>query len=433
MGINLDVELKKLDVLLEGKQQISTIDVAMVYNLCDKYIKEQLGMDILSIFDKVSSSPFDVTNYILFTLYSESKLFNFLTSNGLNDIIAKTIYSIGDKRVLNITEQVIERSNKRPSQMPIPSDENQIRRIFRALRNNYLMYEKLYKDKVWLINSTSNEGEEIGSARIKISPYMFFHLMGFDYKNILNPNRKDRNGFINDAQAREFAAIFPDSNAAYSLLQNFGNSKNIYELIERLLDSEERFLQAALSGQLSNTVNIDKLELKCYSFERMGAIQSASGIIFFDKEKAIQLGYGSEIQHINTDIILLNDFIRKYGLTNLFGLDFVFSPFDKIKGTQISDQQSIFLTRQNGGGFNSHLFDQQKVSVSSSVAGYRDNDFNFAISEQGSGSDPIGDPIDYRVFDDDERKRIAQTIAEAFPGADLSVINQIIYGSGMKK
>ena len=46
--------------------------------------------DILSIFDKVSSSPFDVTNYILFTLYSESKLFNFLTSNGLNDIIAKT-------------------------------------------------------------------------------------------------------------------------------------------------------------------------------------------------------------------------------------------------------------------------------------------------------------------------------------------------------
>lgn len=434
MLLNIDNEINKIDTILNGKEQISTIDVALIFNFCDKYLKEKLGVDILTIFEKINNSPEDITNYLMLCLYSESKILNLISKYGLNDLLAKTIYSIGNKGIITITEQVIENSNKRPFQLPIPNDENQIRRIFRTLRNNYYLYERLYKDKIWLINSTNNIGEEIGSAKIKISPYMFFHLMGFDYKNILNPNKKDRNGHSHEAYAREFSAIFPDSNQAYSLLQKFGDSRNIYEVIELLLASEERFLQASLEGKLTNTVNIDKLELKSYSFERMGAIQSASGMIFFDKQKALQLGYGSEIQHINTDIILLNDFIRKYGFNNLFGLDFVFSPFDKIKGSQISDQQSIFLTRQHGGGFNSHLFDQQLASVSSSVAGYRSNDFNYDISELDSETGiPQSEPFEYIEFDQEERKRVAQTINEAIPGVDNTYLNQIIKENGRKK
>lgn len=434
-SFNLRQEINRVENELSNKEQISTIDLALVYNLCDKYIKNKLGVDILTIFDKIEQSPEDITRYIMFELFSEIQIANFLYHFNITEILTNSIYSMGNKKIVTIEESVIQNSNKRPHQMPIPTDQNQIKRIFNALRNNYNLYEQLYKDKVWLINSEDINGNEIGTARIKISPYMFFHLMGFDYANILNPNSKDRNGNNHELHAREFSAIFPDSNQVYRILQEFGKEqKNQYILIEMLLQNEERFLQAALDGKLSNTINIDKLELKSYSFERMGVIECASGMIFFDKRKSIELGYGREVQHINSDIILLNDFLRKYNMNNMFGLDFVFSPYDKVKGRQISDQQSIFLTRQLGGGFNSHLFDQQMASVSSSVAGYRENDFKYSITEQGSdGSNPSGEPLDYREFDEEDRKRVAQTISESIPELNQTYLNEIIKGNGKKK
>ena len=139
-------------------------------------------------------------------------------------------------------------------------------------------------------------------------------------------------------------------------------------------------------------------------------------------------------------LILLNDFLRRYAID--FGLDFVISPYakpkDKLSEFQkknvIRDQQSIFLTKQLGGGFNSHLFDQQMASVSSSVAGYRENDFNYRISEQGLEDDnPPGEPIDYREFDEEDRKRVAQTMSEAIPGLDQTYLNRITKGNGYKK
>ena len=76
---DLDDEIKKVDYMLSGKRQISTIDVALVYNLCDKYIKSKLGVDILTIFEKTDNSSEDITNYLMFSLYSEPKIFNFLS------------------------------------------------------------------------------------------------------------------------------------------------------------------------------------------------------------------------------------------------------------------------------------------------------------------------------------------------------------------
>ena len=170
---DLDDEIKKIDYLLSSKEQISTMDVALVYNLCDKYIKSKHGVDILTIFEKISDSPEDITNYLMFSLYSESKILNLLSKYEMGELLAKTIYSMGDKKIVTLTnEQIIENSNKRPFQMPVPNDEKQIKRIFQALRRNYNLYEELYKGKVWLINSTDNNGYEIGSARIQISPYM---------------------------------------------------------------------------------------------------------------------------------------------------------------------------------------------------------------------------------------------------------------------
>ena len=427
--LDLDLEINKLESILNSRPQLSTMDIALVYNLCDRYIKKRLGVDILSIYERTKESPESITRYLMLSIYDEPKLFNFIKKYGLSSIIAETLNSTGSKKIIRIQDDVILNSNKTPNQMPIPSDTNQIKRIFKALRKNYILYNQLYKGKIWLVNTNDNDGNIIGQERIKISPYTFFHLIGFD-KNHLKPN---------EAGGQELARILPNSREALSRLADFGkhNSANVFYIIEELLKSEENFLQACINGELSNAINIDKIEMKCFSFERMGVIQTASGMIFFDKEVAKRFGYEKEAQHISSDIILLNDFIRKYELDDLFGLDFVISPYSKKKENGVSDQQSIYLTKEPGGGFHSRLFEGQKTSVSSSVAGYREKDFDFSISEEGEfGGDiifPNGSPVDYTEFSDEERKRVARSILDGFPNVDKTHLDNIITGKGKKK
>ncbi len=107
-SLNLDNEINKIDIALADKEQISTIDVALVYNLCDKYIKEKIGVNILTIFEKINNSPEDITNYLIFNLYFEPKILNLISKYGISDLLAKTIYSMGDKKI-TISEQVIEK------------------------------------------------------------------------------------------------------------------------------------------------------------------------------------------------------------------------------------------------------------------------------------------------------------------------------------
>ena len=132
-NFDLNQEINKVESELSSKSQISTIDLALVYNLCDRYIKSKLGVDILTIFDKVDQSPEDITRYIMFESFSEIRIVNFLDSYGISNLLANTIYTMGDKKIVTIDERVIQNSNKRPHQMPIPIDENQIRRKYGIL------------------------------------------------------------------------------------------------------------------------------------------------------------------------------------------------------------------------------------------------------------------------------------------------------------
>ena len=428
-SFNLSIELRKLDEQLYDKHIISTIDLALIYNVCDKYIKSILGRDIITLFEDVSSSPEELSRYIMLCLFSKQEILNFINRYDISNILINVIYNIGNKKILTITDSIIQNSGKMPHQIPIPSDSGRIKRIFQSLRKNYELYEELYRDKIWLINCSDIDDNEIASAKVKITPYTFFHLMGFDYKNVLNPHASDKNGINHNQIGHEFASYFRNSSQAFKILENFGNDVNKqYQLIEMLLEEENRFLEIALNGKL---INPDKVEMKCFSFERMGIVQNASGMILFDKQIAINLGYKKEVQHIESDIILLNDFLRRYDID--FGLDFVISPYakpkDKLSQSQkqniIRDQQSIFLTKQPGGGFNSHIFDGQKVAVSSSVAGYKQPDFNYSIEEQGEVTGGEPKLVDYKEFSEEERRRTAETLVEAYPGLNREYVDDL--------
>ena len=438
--INVSEELRKLEGQLSGKEIISTMDLALIYNMCDKYIKSILGMDIITLFDEMSSSPEEITRHIMLCLFSNQEILNFISSYNISNILANVIYNIGNKKILTITDEIIQNSRKMPHQIPVPNDSDapRIKKIFKSLEKNYELYQELYKDKIWLINSSDLNGNEIVSTRIKITPYMFFHLMGFDYANVLNPHAKDRNDINHNQIGHEFASYFKNSSRAFEILEEFGKDvSKQYELIEMLLEEENRFLEIAKNGKL---INPDKVEMKCFAFERMGVVQNASGMILFDKQKAIDLGYKKEVEHIESDIILLSDFLRRYDID--FGLDFVISPYAKPKEKQpefqkknvIRDQQSIFLTKQPGGGFNSHLFDKQKASVSSSVAGYSVKDFDYSIKEKGKDDENIsGEPFDFREFSEEDRKRFAKAMIESFPTLDKTYLEEISRGSRSKK
>lgn len=80
---NLELEINKLDRLLQNKEIISTIDMAFVFNFCDRYIKDLLGMDILSLYDKTSNGVKEVTRYLIFCLYSEDKILNLIKKYGI--------------------------------------------------------------------------------------------------------------------------------------------------------------------------------------------------------------------------------------------------------------------------------------------------------------------------------------------------------------
>lgn len=43
------------------------------------------------------------------------------------------------------------------------------------------LFEKIYKDKIWIIDSSIGKSE-----RISVSPTRFFHLMGLDEKDFRN-------------------------------------------------------------------------------------------------------------------------------------------------------------------------------------------------------------------------------------------------------
>ncbi len=384
---------------------LSTIEFAKLFNYLDIVWKNKYGKDILSLYeDNPNISKEEITNYIMINISNFPDVVNIINQYGVYDIVYNFIYSMGNKNIVRISDETIENSRKKGFQLPIPTDEKQIERIFSGLRKNMELYERLYKDKVWIMESESLDGVPLRSAKLRMSPTKLFHLLGFDYGVDLNPNRLPENASI-------FTNAFRNSEYAMKLLSE-STEKNYYLLLEELIASENTFMDSLLSGKVSNVVNVNKLEMKSYAFERIGALEDASGMIFFDKELAKEQGHERSTFHIPGDIILINDFIRKYDLDNLYGLHFVFMPFVKAPDNQKKDVGSLFVRSDSN---SSLLLEQQKVSIMSKASQYESNDFNFTIRTSNGEALPSSDPKEVIEFDTEDKTRMASTIIKGLP------------------
>ena len=265
-------------------------ELAQVLKLCDKYLLSKYQTNIeqlmeLNIDNKVES--------ILMLLLANDEISKFFEQYNLYDIMYDLLDNYSEKKIFTISNETLRLSTKRPldlSDSEYTMTEERLDKVFEALEHNMELYDRLYRDKIWIIDSSIGKTD-----KISISPTRFFHLMGLDEKD-----------FKDEDSMRLFESVFPVEDSIRSLMKD---RKDLFKVLEKMLQRETTIKQAILDGTLKPVINPQKLEMKVFSLERMGIIEHSSGMVFYDKELAQQLGYNTRLQ---TDLILLSNFIRKY-------------------------------------------------------------------------------------------------------------------------
>ncbi len=371
-------------------------ELAQVLKLCDKYLLSKYQTNIeqlmeLNIDNKVES--------ILMLLLANDEVSKFFEQYSLYDVMYDLLDNYSEKKIFTISNETLRLSTKRPrdlSDSEYTMTEERLDKVFEALEHNMKLYDRLYRDKIWIIDSSIGKTD-----KISISPTRFFHLMGLDEKD-----------FKDEDSMRLFESVFPVEDSIRSLMKD---RKDLFKVLEKMLQRETTIKQAILDGTLKPVINPQKLEMKGFSFERMGIIEHSSGMVFYDKELAQQLGYNTRLQ---TDLILLSNFIRKYNL------EFVFSMYRRYKHTpRAKDAESLIISQR--GYENSEFIRGQQVSISESARRYSPKDFEYTIRAEDGSEEPISDPDEFFEFSDEDKARMAHTIITELPQLDTEHLKDV--------
>ncbi|MBO5530035.1 MAG: hypothetical protein J5970_01395 [Bacilli bacterium] len=378
------------------KKMITTHELAQVLKLCDKYLIDRYHTSI----DQIMELNIDNKGeYILILLQADKEINNFLEKYNLFDIIYEMLDEYSKKKIFTISDETLRLSTKRPNDLTETEyriTEDRLNKIFKSLEHNMELYDRLYRDKIWIIDSSIGRSE-----KISISPTRFFHLMGLDEKD-----------FKDEESMRVFESIFPEDDSIRSLMRD---RKDLFKVLEKMLQRETSIKESILDGTLKPVINPKKLEMKAYSFERIGIIEHSSGMIFYDKELAQRLGHNTRLQ---TDLILLSNFIRKYNL------EFIFSMYKRYKHTpKAKDAESLIIPQR--GYENSEFIEGQQVSISESARRYSAKDFEYNIREESESEEPLLDPEEYIVFSDEDKARMANSIITGLPSLDSDHLREL--------
>lgn len=371
-------------------------DLAQVLKLCDNYLINRYQTNIEQLMETNIDNKVES---ILMLLLANEEISNLFEQYELYDVMYDLLDSYSQKKIFAISDDTLRLSTKRPNDLTETEyriTEDRLDKIFESLEHNMELYDRLYRDKIWIIDSSIGRTE-----RISISPTRFFHLMGLDEKD-----------FKDDASMRLFESVFPTEDSIRTLMKD---RKDLFKVLEKMLQRETTIKQAILDGTLKPVINPKKLEMKGFSFERIGIIEHSSGMIFYDKELAKQLGYNTRLQ---TDLILLSNFIRKYNL------EFVFSMYRKYKHTpKAKDAESLIIPQR--GYENSEFIEGQQVSISESARRYSPKDFDYTIRTEDGSEEPLSDPDQFVEFSDEDKARMVHTIITELPLLDTEHLKEV--------
>ena len=151
---------------------VTTHDIAQVLKLCDKYLINRYKTNIeqlmeMNIDNKVES--------ILMLLLANEEISNLFEQYELYDVMYDLLDSYSQKKIFAISDDTLRLSTKRPNDLTETEyrvTEDRLDKIFESLEHNMELYDRLYRDKIWIIDSSIDRTE-----KISISPTRFFHLM----------------------------------------------------------------------------------------------------------------------------------------------------------------------------------------------------------------------------------------------------------------
>ena len=407
----------------QSKSIITTSDLANFLKLCNHHLIEKYGIDLIGVLQLDIKEK--RTEILMMLLMQFEDVKEIIKQYELYDIIYDFIDEFQRTKIYRLSTEDLSITLHKGEQIENLDSlltEKQLEQIFKALEHNMYLYEKLYKDKVFIIDSSIGK-----KAKVTISSTRLFHILGLEEKVI-------------KANMQEFESVFNHSDNIKSLMTD---KKDLFTVLEKILANETRIINAVLEGKLNHTFNFPKIEMKNYAFERMGMLEHSSGVIFYDK--TIDTSLEAKTSHLKSDLFLLNDFIRNYDL------DFVFSAYRPYKFSRnfsminkktniqnnlpTSDAESLFISSK--GWENSRFLNGQLSSISESVEIYHKNNFDYTISLEDESELPPVDPDEYIEFSDEDKARMANVIIENLPNLDNShlktLYDELTKGKGNKK
>mgnify|MGYP005762245233 CR=1 FL=1 len=395
----------------QSKSIITTSDLANFLKLCNHHLIQKYGIDLIGVLQLDIEE--NTTEILMMLLMQFEDVKEIIKQYKLYDIIYDFIDELQRTKIYRLSTEDLSITLHKGEQIENLDSlltEKQLEQIFKALEHNMYLYEKLYKDKVFIIDSSIGK-----KAKVTISSTRLFHILGLEEKVI-------------KANMQEFESVFNHSDNIKSLMTD---RKDLFTVLEKILANETRIINAVLEGKLNHTFNFPKIEMKNYAFERMGMLEHSSGVIFYDK--TIDTSLEAKTSHLKADLFLLNDFIRNYDL------DFVFSAYRPYKFSRnfsminkktniqnnlpTSDAESLFISSK--GWENSRFLNGQLSSISESVGIYHKNNFDYTIFLEDESELPTVDPDEYIEFSDEDKARMANVIIENLPNLDNSHLKNL--------
>lgn len=395
----------------QSKSIITTSDLANFLKLCNHHLIQKYGIDLIGVLQLDIEE--NTTEILMMLLMQFEDVKEIIKQYELYDIIYDFIDEFQKTKIYKLSIEDLSITLHKGEQIKNLNSlltEKQLEQIFKTLEHNMYLYEKLYKDKVFIIDSSIGK-----KAKVTISSTRLFHILGLEEKVI-------------KANMQEFENVFNHSDNIKSLMTD---RKDLFTVLEKILANETRIINAVLEGKLNHTFNFPKIEMKNYAFERMGMLEHSSGVIFYDK--TIDTSLEAKTSHLKSDLFLLNDFIRNYDL------DFVFSAYRPYKFSRnfsminkktniqnnlpTSDAESLFISSK--GWENSRFLNGQLSSISESVGIYHKNNFDYTIFLEDESELPPVDPDEYIEFSDEDKARMANVIIENLPNLDNSHLKNL--------
>lgn len=365
---------------------MTTKQLANFFNGVNIHLKQKYGTDLMTLI-QLGLTP----DELLICIFQFNDLYEYVKSNGIKQEIINILNYYCSKSIKNVPDDDISFAKKsaiKTFKQGGILTESELKQVFESLRKNKELFDQIYRDKVWLIETNIRK-----NAALRITDFKLFHLLGFSQPEI----KRDFDNIKKILPTLKF-----DDVASFS---------SLYDVLMLFIDNEHTLIEHALSGDLKASFNFPKIRIKNYAFERLGLIERSSGVVFYDKNKDEK-----PPSNLKSDIFLLRDLIRNYKL------DFIFNGYRFYdEDNLVRNTETIFL---NEDGENAHFLTNQEASISERVGSFHPKKFEYVIKEVPSdGQMAYADNV--IEFSMEDRKEMADKMIAAFPQLDKSSIEDL--------